>query len=292
MEIQDKIDHYLMGQMSHEEQLSFEQELTSNPNLQQEVNVQKDIVNAIQETKRLEFKKRLSSLDVGASTSSFNFKPWFIGFSLTSLAVLGTFGIWEVTKTDKTVIDETINNSPIVETIPSTTENINTTIPITTVESTKAIEEPIVDIIEQPVIDKKVVSNVKTTEKITDPSDHLPTFGTEHEGIENITHGTHETVSTNSLEMNEDLHIKESLVPTIKKDKNMFHYEYDGEKLALIGDFESDKPYTLFELQHEEGSPLYLLFENNFYSIKNTGGKKQQLDLVTDKKILSQLKSK
>ena len=92
--------------------------------------------------------------------------------------------------------------------------------------------------------------------------------------------------------MNEDLHIKESLIPTSKKDKNMFHYQYDGEKLALIGNFDSNKPYTLFELQHEKSSPLYLLFENNFYSIKNTSGKRQKLDLVTDKKILSELKSK
>lgn len=259
MEIQDKIDNYLMGHMSHEQQLSFEEQLTNNPDLQQEVNMQKDIVNAIQERKRLDFKKRLSSIDVGTTTSSFKFKPWLIGFSLTGLAVLGTFGFWEITKTEEMVIDESINNSQSVEAISTTNENLTTTTTITTIEEPKeVIEQPISDIIEQPIIEQKVISSVKTKEKFTDPSAHLPTFGTEHEGIENITHGTHETVSLNSLEMNEDLHIKESLIPTIKKDKNMFHYEYDGEKLALIGNFDSDKPYTLFELQHEKGSPLYL----------------------------------
>lgn len=44
---QDRIDNYILGEMSNEERLAFEQEMSQNKNLQEEVTLQRDIVRAI-----------------------------------------------------------------------------------------------------------------------------------------------------------------------------------------------------------------------------------------------------
>lgn len=44
---QDRIDNYILGEMSNEERLAFEQEISQDKNLQEEVALQRDIVRAI-----------------------------------------------------------------------------------------------------------------------------------------------------------------------------------------------------------------------------------------------------
>mgnify|MGYP003289764022 CR=1 FL=1 len=44
---QDRIDNYILGEMSNEERLAFEQEMSQDKNLQEEVALQRDIVRAI-----------------------------------------------------------------------------------------------------------------------------------------------------------------------------------------------------------------------------------------------------
>lgn len=44
---QDRIDNYILGEMSNEERLAFEQEMSQDKNLQEEVALQRDIVRVI-----------------------------------------------------------------------------------------------------------------------------------------------------------------------------------------------------------------------------------------------------
>lgn len=44
---QDRIDNYILGEMSNEERLAFEQEMSQDKSLQEEVTLQRDIVRAI-----------------------------------------------------------------------------------------------------------------------------------------------------------------------------------------------------------------------------------------------------
>lgn len=287
MEIQNKIDTYLMGRMSEGELASFENEMANNPDLQAEVDFQKDIVSSIQDTKRLQLKQRLSSLETPSITPSFNFKPWAIGASLLSLSVLGGLGIWNMNN-EKEI-------SPIVKQNELTAEDNSITEidpKIVAVEETPIIEKINKDVENVSVVEEtpSVVENISITEPvIADPSQLIPNTGgiDETEGIKNA---GHENNMVDPLEQ-EDTHISTKLTPNVRQNKDMFHYQYDGDKLTLIGNFKSDT-YTVYELTQQKNSPLYLKFKNSFYSLKNNNGKTKKLELVTDQNILSELKSR
>ncbi len=287
MEIQDKIDTYLMGRMSERELTSFESELANNPKLQAEVDFQNDIISSIQDTKRLQLKQRLSSLETPPiTTSSFGFKPWAIGVSLLSLSVLGGLVVWNMNN-GKEISPTITEDKHITRSIIKPKNNIVTT------EENSVVETITHKEVNNIIIEEEKPSIVENTEitkpVIADPSTLVPNPGgiDETEGIRNA---GHENNMIDPLEQ-EDTHISTKLTPVVKQNKSMFHYQYDGDKLTLIGNFKSDT-YTVYELTQQKNSPLYLKFKDNFYSLTNNNGKTKKLELVTNENILSELKSR
>ncbi|MCP4520315.1 MAG: hypothetical protein GY827_01245 [Cytophagales bacterium] len=290
MEIQNKIDAYLMGGMSDAESLQFESEMAQNPDLKSEVSLQQGIISALQESRHSELKSRLNSLNVSA-TNTFNIKPWLIGASVVVGTSVAGLLLWNANSTENIPTQhlEQTQNQILDHKVDEVIETTNETIvsePETFVTQNTNIETVVKEKVEHTSL-----STPATNEVVASPA--IPTIPTEIDdnSHEDITHSSGDHHEHNNIVSQDDLEINSSLVPIVEHKKNMFHYQYDGESLKLIGNFSGDT-YTVYDLQEGKDSPLYLKFENRFYTIKNSQGKTEKLVEVVDKGILSELKTK
>ncbi len=89
-QIQNLFDKYFQGKMDPAEQAEFEIQLHNDPLLQGEFELQRDIVNAIQESRKQEIKTRLDQIKVGG-LQPFNFLNVAASVTLASLVSIGSY---------------------------------------------------------------------------------------------------------------------------------------------------------------------------------------------------------
>lgn len=88
--ILEKIDRYILGQMSDEEKSAFETELSSNPELKHEYELQREIILA---TQRVHFKRHLQNIDQQARLKRRKMirtaSSWSIAAAIVCVCIVG-----------------------------------------------------------------------------------------------------------------------------------------------------------------------------------------------------------
>ena len=94
-ELSQKIDSYLLGDMSAVESTQFETEIASDVDLRSEVDFQQDLINQIQNKEILRIKNHLNTLDV-TSTSVFLQTKAFVTYAAVALitASVGVYSLY------------------------------------------------------------------------------------------------------------------------------------------------------------------------------------------------------
>ncbi len=306
MNYEELIDNYFAGNISSEESKALLDEVAKNPQLQEEFNFQKELTSSIKNARKAELKASLASLPV---PKLYNPTPLYWG----AAAIVGIIftGIYFFNSTEnhstalKTPTEELVilkeesksnelteanTKEELIETL--TEETISTTS-----EKTKEPEEIIVhtEVNSKPSVEKKEkeATNKPAAKKafhydIKDPSVN-PAIGEFDDVLENTDINA---PSNNLTSTTKDNKVSE-IVPKIEvNNKSYRKYQYDGQNLTLVGDFNSDVPYVLYELKLNTEKQLYLKFENQYYAIKNTGSKTNKLETLTDQVVINELENK
>lgn len=278
------IEAYLTNKLPQSEVAAFEAELAKDPALQSEVDLQKDIINTLQDSRRLDLKNRLSAIEVKQGLTGTQ-KLGIAAIALSSLLLL-TFSLYEATTEEAAL--ETSPNEISENAIDVKPEPISND--ISEIKTSENI------VIETPVKKLTSAAETKPTQETTQNqkanTNHLVIpnpieFEAEGSGVE------HDALNApkDHYGDNEKNEIR-AITPKIEnKDKKVRMYKYDGENLTLIGDFNSADPYHLIESPKNSVTELYLKFENTFYAIRETK-KATELEEVTDAKTIAELSKK
>ncbi|WP_187696236.1 hypothetical protein, partial [Xanthovirga aplysinae] len=77
-------------------------------------------------------------------------------------------------------------------------------------------------------------------------------------------------------------------IETIKDVRYKFHYQLQGEKLFLYGDF-GKSVYEIIEIKATTNNRLYLYYEGNFYWLKEDQRKVKPLKMIKNEKTIEKL---
>jgi Ni,Fe-hydrogenase I large subunit len=285
--MENNIEAYLRNELSSFEKAAFEQEMAQNPNLSQEVLFQKDLIQTIQQNRRMELKARLQNVQTPSLKNNRNYIN--IAAVLTGVVItsIGAYYIW----------NQNTNNT--------TTTNLVKKIPVSAIETTNTTNKVV------PVATLTKTSNTITNQKDT-PNNNTPTktktIGSKTSN--NQSSNTQlESSTLNEVEMvnehNIDFSVNELNVPTLNnsassksnqiqnidikeiKDTNL-GYTYYNNQLYLFGDF-GNNPYELVELNLKQKKHLYIAMNDKFYELIQGKSTFTRFVAITDKTIVQQL---
>lgn len=276
----DLIDDYLENNLSKNDHQAFEQALESDTNLQNEVHLQKDVINSLQNIRRAELKARLNSLPVSSGLTTFQ-KFGIAAITLSGTALL-TLGLLETNETSTTPQEEinVVKTQVVQKTTPEPILEDETI----TLKEKKAQETPVA-----------TEENKPENETITKASNETLSLGApdpmgfDMDGGDIVEHNTNSTAPTNGFHGEEKSKAAKYNTEVIQSSKK-FLYEYDGENLKLVGDFDK-KTYTVIEDSKNGETSLFLKFESKFYRIKETK-KATKLEAITNPAVIKELSKK
>lgn len=282
MELQEKIDQYVLNQLNKADKAKFEELISSDKVLQNEVALQKSIAKVFNQTGSAQLKARLNQVPVSmASTGNALIMKWIgAGVAASVLAGLIIF----LMPSQKDVNTET------------TSSQANTTI-----ISPSSSEKTEVPSAQQEVLSNNTTStavneDIKTTNKKNIASSNAPQLEayTETTDFSEVTHNDlsqeHQQVNMPSSNLSTENNKLSNLSVTIN-DSNPAEksYQFSGAKLTLFGDF-ATYPYELLELNHKNEKALYLSYQNEFYELVWGKSTKTPLNKVTNKQTIEKLK--
>lgn len=292
MNMEDKIEEYLLGRMSDNEKKTFEDEVSKSPELKRELNFQKQLISSIKDVRRQQLKQSLSAVPVSYS----NTRRYVTYLAAAAGLLIGGLLIYNFTESNKTeslpkteVLENTIKTEPIAE-----TQNSSDKTELVFEENT--VNEVVENVVKNTTNSEAIVKDKKPTKSKSGEIDYSkmnlePSLATKESG---------EVKSTNSLDNSPKgltngitaEKVKEIIPKFERTSKSFKKYKYDGENLTLVGDYKSDTPYIIYELKVNNSNSLYLRFENKYYEIKNTGSYVVNLELLENKEIISNLDKK
>jgi hypothetical protein len=286
LDLKEKIDSYLTGDLSDSERISFESSMASDPSFKAEVDFQKDVIDGLKEYRKAQLKARLNNIDVSSgSGSSTLFK---FAASIITAATVGA-GIIYLTSTN----DQPKTETPVV----AITETNQSSSEITNSES-QTNENALTPVSDLAKKDKKKKGNAETKETATpSPSKDLtkpvePNFNlpAEHVASSEDFNGGQIDVPSGDVAKSAVKNVKGIDAVSIN-DKNTkdLSYQYYNNKLYLFGDFNA-RPYELIEYNSNRSPRLFIKFDGAFYELRNNQTKATPMKEVTDSDLLDQLK--
>lgn len=255
----EKLEDFLAGRLNTEEASQVQSLIDKDPLLQSEASLQKDVINGLQEKRKLELKSRLNNITV----KSTSYTKYYVAAASLATLLLGWVFVdnynkepkLDVAKLDTTEISKTqdeVKNLTSTESIHPSTEN-------TIVEN-----EENISIIEEQNTTNNVV-RVETIAPLARPSVDLGPNADELEDAANA--GEYPTdapkVEKGILGYNKvNDRIKVNPVPSSAKH---MRYTYLENQLQLVGPFNYKYPYVLTEMESDE--ELTLVFKGKTYKI-------------------------
>jgi hypothetical protein len=279
-QIQNLFDNYFQGKMDPAEQVEFEIQLHNDPLMQGEFELQKDIVNAIQESRRQDIKARLDQIKVGG-TQPFNFVNIAASVTLATIVSVGSYLYFsnkadnDITKIDLTSsVKQTYQLDDTMPSIPEAMVDRNETEEILAIEQT-------------PQVTTRTEAEVMEPVAVIVPNIEMPTVPENFEDV-------------NSLEIEDDLanntqgfdNIRNSEVPSFeienKFKEDLFHYQFYDGKLYLYGDFKNT-PYNIIELKSDNKRRVFLNHLNTYYLLSLSQKEMAPLVEIKDSTLIKEL---
>ncbi|MDF2454582.1 MAG: hypothetical protein K0R51_575 [Cytophagaceae bacterium] len=285
MELQEKIDQYLLDQLSPADKTKFEQLIAGDSHLKSEVALQQSVVTALGNTRSMQLKARMQKIPVSMASTGNALRLKWIGIATTGAVAAGLI-IFFLTGTGQEKNTESAESSSIQQT--TSTEISPAVVP--TIESTTPSAESQTEKAEQAVVVKKQ----KNTGTVA-PSNEIKAFdnSANFDDIENgnvtTPNAENSSAPANTLytETNNKLsNLSVTVDNSNSKDKS---YQFTGSKLTLFGDF-NNKPYELLELNNKGQKNLFLSYNNEYYELVWGQMKKTPLKKVSHKETLEKLK--
>ena len=255
-QIQNLFDKYFQGKMDPAEQAEFEIQLHNDPLLQGEFELQKDVVNAIQESRKQDIKARLDQIKVGGP-QPFNFVNVAASVTLATVISVGSYLYFSnntennISKVDLTAY---VERSVVEEQIPAVPEAI-----VDQVETERllAAEQTPQKIISKP--SKEV--NEPVTSRV--PQINMPVVPDDFDDVSSLDFEDDLANNTQGFD-----NIRNSEVPSFEIEnqfkENLFHYQFYDGKLYLYGDFDKT-PYNIIELKSDNKRRVFLNHQNSYY---------------------------
>jgi len=289
----DQIELYLTNQLKEGERLEFESQLGNDPLLKEEFNLQQDIINSVQNFRKIQLKARLDSIPVssGYMISNTASTMKIAGSVLISAAIgVGAYlylqDLPEELSQTPTPVQEQTQEIILDDTGKETIAEIAETAPATALDPRSV-----------PALSETKSQGLPSGSELQKPQ----TMGEMAEARErvqpNVIEEFEDDVESNEATM--DLPVVEptqessELAPLEIENRNdgkhKFHYQYYNGKLYLYGNFHNI-PYEILELNQAEGQKLYLFYSGDFFSIDNGTVKVSPLKIIKDDQLISDLK--
>ncbi len=279
MELQEKIDQYVLNQLNKADKAKFEELIANDNVLQNEVALQKSITKVFNQTGSAQLKARLNQVPVSmASTGNALIMKWLgAGIAASVMTGLIIFLLPGQEKIDSSIT--TVSHPSAINSTSQTTGAHNTQQESSTVAAKTGSE------------DVKTLVKSKPNSSTATPQLESYTETTDFSEVANTDLSQeHQNVSLPSSNLSTENNKLSNLSVTIN-DNNTSEksYQFSGAKLTLFGDF-ATYPYELLELNHKGEKLLYLSYQNEFYELVWGKNNKTPLNKVTNKQTIEKLK--
>lgn len=276
------IEQYIKGKLSGEELIKFQNELLKDQVLQSEVALQKELINSLQQFRKLQLKQRMDNIAVTSGKS-------YTGLKIAASIILAgfiTYGVsnFSETKTEKKLINQSI--SPKTQQKNEQSNNLiskNTPNQIETFEKDKIVKgnnlKPVTNAI------KPIEASINNDNEFI--SVNVPEVDS-HTSDAHISKESNIALPKGEIAQGNNNNTLKAEVIVDGIDKSKFHYKYFNGKLYLYGEF--DNPYELLEWNSVEGKKLYLKYKTEYYKIKNNQTEAVKLEQISDSKLLNELR--
>ncbi|WNB17124.1 anti-sigma factor [Marivirga arenosa] len=257
------IEAYFEGTISPNEKAMLEAKIESDPLVKAEFDLQKNIIQGIANTRKLELKSRLASIDLPTTAGVLGGSgvKWLAG-TITGVTLFGSVLYWSLYNFNEVIKPLDINvaqamefKSPKFDEIPTVQREITST-PKNIAEKPSSIE-----LVEEKIKEeerKENTAKVKPQSLISYEDDKIFSEHNEEE-IENI--------SSKDIALNRADKTEIQLFEGIDSQDN-FHYRYYNSKLYLYGDFKK-MPYQIIELNDKGRKQLFLSYNQDVFIIKD-----------------------
>lgn len=303
----DPLDQYLLGKLPAEEMAAMDAKIAADSQLQEEMFLQRDIVNALQEERRLELKNRLNNIEVGAGgiSSAVGLK---LAAGVAMLGLVGTSlflyfgegkaseeqhpfpsGIIELSQHDP-LIDYAVPEKPEANSISETTPALTTLAPAPVATQDRA---PVRSNSTQIATTATQRNVAETTEARVEPAKpqaqvQKPKVLSEFKETDYSSNALQIETPVDAMARNQQFSTQTIDVSARSHDKWDFHYSFFESKLFIYGNFDN-KPYEILEINTEGTTSYYLYFENSYYALKRDQQKVTKLRKLSNEKLIKEL---
>ncbi|MFK7899517.1 MAG: hypothetical protein AB8B61_02040 [Cyclobacteriaceae bacterium] len=261
------IEKYLSGSLSSSEVISFEKQLASDPLLSNEVSLQKDIIDGLKKHRNTELKSRLSGLT--PYPNYINIAKWtWLGIAASGMITAGILYLTQPSISKQVIAYNTIDyqascKKQLTDNLIASTDN--TIIIREERSSSTTLSEAITS------TNKDVQSNIEQEKailpSIDSPNNHLFALDEEREisfSNPNAKEKKESHSSSNELTAN-----NASVDINVTYSEDGLAYTFDEDRLTLVGRFDKDYPYTIYELNFKK-KMYFINYKGDYYRIKKT----------------------
>ncbi|MDB5258638.1 MAG: hypothetical protein JWM14_3333 [Chitinophagaceae bacterium] len=286
MELQEKIDQYLLDQLSPADKVKFEQLIAGDSQLKSEVALQQSVIAALGNTSAVQLKSRLQKIPVSmASTGNALRLKWLGAAAITTVAagliIFLLTGQEKTTDSSDSSTTQEVSSTELKETIAVANEKA-TAATVTENQSSTIVEEKAVEKKQKSSTSASAANELKAFDNSTN-------FNDTETGNVSTPNADNSSAPANTLytETNNKLsNLSVNVDTSNPKDKS---YQFTGSKLTLFGDF-NNKPYELLELNNKGQKNLFLSYNNEYFELIWGQMKKTPLKKVSNKETLEKLK--
>ncbi len=286
MELQEKIDQYLLDQLSPADKIKFEELIAGDSHLKSEVALQQSVVTALGNTRSLQLKSRMQKIPVSMASTGNALRLKWIGIAATGTVAAGLI-IFLLTGNSQQKNTESSESSSIQQT--SSVETSPAVVPTTESTTLTSAEGQTAKAEQEVVVKKQKNTGTVSASNEIKAFDNSANFEDTENGNVTTPNAENSSAPANTLytETNNKLsNLSVNVDNSNSKDKS---YQFTGSKLTLFGDF-NNKPYELLELNNKGQKNLFLSYNNEYYELVWGQMKKTPLKKVSHKETLEKLK--
>ena len=281
------IEDYLRDGLSAADKSELEKRMAMDPVLKNEFELQSDIIHVIRDSRKAELKTMLTQIHIGW----YHLVPtaWKVAAAVTIATVTGLSAFYYLRQNPerKSAPIEKINitrpETKIKEPFPENSVKLQ---PEKVKEKNSEIKNP---------SSKGIKINKSESEKLHDNKVNetqvitVPQPGVE-EKAGDLPDNTLKTEGAIKIEpaVIENNTAKDMAVKTIISKKYEFHYTFNEGALTLYGNFDGN-PYKILEINSKNGKEYYLIYNENFYGLKQNTSAITPLVKVIDKNLVNEL---
>jgi hypothetical protein len=285
MELQEKIDNYILDRLNPSEKTEFENSLSNDATLKNEVALQRSISNALNQSGSLALKAKLNSMPVSmASTGNALLMKW-VGAGVAA-SLLAGFIIFLLPSQEE-YQSKNHSTTEVIQSVASSnsTESQETN----TIQNSTVIESN--QLARTAETSKEASTN--TTAKKSSVNEDIVAYKETNDFSDmnngDITHASQSSVVPSSNLTSESNKLSSLSVTVDSSNPADKSYLFTGSKLTLFGNF-SQFPYEMLELNNKGQKALFLSYQNEFYELAWGKSTKSPLKKVSDKNTIEKLK--